>query len=191
MDYDQLFAEFNVGAARQTCLSTEVRLRFEHNLRERKKFERKCARQRQICQRIEDTDIASLRASCPLKEVEAAVAIATSVFVVKGHVSDFVIMGGDVSGYEHPQGKTVRGTPRCLCQDYILDRCSGARDFKLYGIVVPLGMRSFIPLPDHHKPSDSQLKGSTGFADQRFNRIRSSKVQPDSQLKGSTGFAAQ
>ncbi|GJW69106.1 MAK10-like protein [Tanacetum coccineum] len=31
---------------------------------------------------------------------------------------------------------------------------------------------------------DLQLKGSTRFAAQRFNRIRSSKVKPDSQLKG-------
>ncbi|GJS70424.1 hypothetical protein Tco_0703265 [Tanacetum coccineum] len=38
---------------------------------------------------------------------------------------------------------------------------------------------------------DSQLKGSTGFPAQRCNRIRRSKVKPDSQLKGSTGFAAQ
>ncbi|GJR92289.1 hypothetical protein Tco_0264463, partial [Tanacetum coccineum] len=45
MDYDQLFVEFNVGAADQTCLSAEVRLRSEHNYRERKKFERKCQRQ--------------------------------------------------------------------------------------------------------------------------------------------------
>ncbi|GJW22021.1 hypothetical protein Tco_0032643 [Tanacetum coccineum] len=45
MGYDQLFAEFNVKAARQTCLSAEVRPRSEQNFRERKKFERKCARQ--------------------------------------------------------------------------------------------------------------------------------------------------
>ncbi|GJV63795.1 hypothetical protein Tco_1474623 [Tanacetum coccineum] len=41
INYDQLFVEFNVGAC-QTCLNAEVRLRSEHNLRERKKFERKC-----------------------------------------------------------------------------------------------------------------------------------------------------
>ncbi|GJV20921.1 hypothetical protein Tco_1369941 [Tanacetum coccineum] len=42
MDYDQLFAEFNVGAARQTCLSAEVRMRTEHILREKKKLEGRC-----------------------------------------------------------------------------------------------------------------------------------------------------
>nr|GFB86565.1 hypothetical protein [Tanacetum cinerariifolium] len=34
MDYKQLFVEFNVGATRQTYLSSEVRLRLEHELRE-------------------------------------------------------------------------------------------------------------------------------------------------------------
>ncbi|GJY39808.1 hypothetical protein Tco_0426172 [Tanacetum coccineum] len=61
MNYDQLFDEFNVGAARQTCLSAEVRLRSEHNLRERKKFERKCARQTDLL-KDKDTEIASLKA---------------------------------------------------------------------------------------------------------------------------------
>ncbi|GJZ83294.1 hypothetical protein Tco_0648467 [Tanacetum coccineum] len=33
MDYEQLFIEFNVEAARQTCLSSEVRLQLKHELR--------------------------------------------------------------------------------------------------------------------------------------------------------------
>ncbi|GKB96539.1 hypothetical protein Tco_0982676, partial [Tanacetum coccineum] len=45
MDYDQLFTEFNVGAARQTCLGAEVRMWLKHNLRERKILEGRCARQ--------------------------------------------------------------------------------------------------------------------------------------------------
>nr|GFB10089.1 hypothetical protein [Tanacetum cinerariifolium] len=45
MDYDQLFVEFNVGAARQTCLSSKVRLRLENELRGRKMFEGKCVMQ--------------------------------------------------------------------------------------------------------------------------------------------------
>ncbi|GJR80899.1 hypothetical protein Tco_0151684 [Tanacetum coccineum] len=32
MDYDQLYTEFNVGAARQVCIGTEVRSRTEHEL---------------------------------------------------------------------------------------------------------------------------------------------------------------
>ncbi|GKC16711.1 hypothetical protein Tco_1013493 [Tanacetum coccineum] len=41
MDYEQLLTEFNVGTARQTCLSSEVRLRLEHKLAGRKKFKGK------------------------------------------------------------------------------------------------------------------------------------------------------
>ncbi|GKC98266.1 hypothetical protein Tco_1168541 [Tanacetum coccineum] len=36
MDHDQLFTEFNVGAARQMSLSAEVRMRAEYNIRERR-----------------------------------------------------------------------------------------------------------------------------------------------------------
>ncbi|GJS44376.1 hypothetical protein Tco_0569419 [Tanacetum coccineum] len=36
MEYDQLYTKFNVGAARQTCLGVEVRIRAEHTLRKNK-----------------------------------------------------------------------------------------------------------------------------------------------------------
>ncbi|GJS55306.1 hypothetical protein Tco_0628668 [Tanacetum coccineum] len=66
--------EFNVRAACQTCLSAEVKLRSEHNLRERKKFKRKCARQIDLLKE-KDTEIASLKAQLSLKEAEATEAI--------------------------------------------------------------------------------------------------------------------
>ncbi|GJY49939.1 hypothetical protein Tco_0439895 [Tanacetum coccineum] len=74
MDYDQLFTEFNVGVARHTCLSSEVKLRSEHNYRERKKFERRCVRQTDLL-KDRDIKIASLKAQLSLKEAEAAEAI--------------------------------------------------------------------------------------------------------------------
>ncbi|GJT41687.1 hypothetical protein Tco_0941552 [Tanacetum coccineum] len=74
MDYDQLFAEFNVGAAHQTCLSSEVRLRSEHNFREGKKFEGKCNRQANFLKE-KDAKIANLKAQLFLKEAETAKAI--------------------------------------------------------------------------------------------------------------------
>ncbi|GKE34514.1 hypothetical protein Tco_1453836 [Tanacetum coccineum] len=61
MDYDQLFAEFNVGAARQACLGAEVRMRSEHNIRESKRFERKCARHADLLKE-KDVEIANLKA---------------------------------------------------------------------------------------------------------------------------------
>ncbi|GKF29574.1 hypothetical protein Tco_0095916, partial [Tanacetum coccineum] len=74
MDYEQLFVEFNVGAACQTCLSSEVRLRSQHELRGRKKFEGKCAMQIDWLKE-RDAEIASLKAQLSLKEAEAAKAI--------------------------------------------------------------------------------------------------------------------
>ncbi|GJS33605.1 hypothetical protein Tco_0531987, partial [Tanacetum coccineum] len=38
MDHDQLFTEFNVGAARQMSLSAKVRMRTEYNIRERRRL---------------------------------------------------------------------------------------------------------------------------------------------------------
>ncbi|GJV99622.1 hypothetical protein Tco_1554874 [Tanacetum coccineum] len=74
MDYDQLFAEFNVRAARQTCLSAEVRMRTEHILREKKKLEGRCSRQSDLLKE-KDAEIASLKAQLSLNKAEAAEAI--------------------------------------------------------------------------------------------------------------------
>ncbi|GKC19126.1 hypothetical protein Tco_1021276 [Tanacetum coccineum] len=74
MDYEQLFAEFNVGVACQACFSVEVRLRPEHNYRERKKFKRKCNRQADLLKE-KDIDIANLKAQLSLKEAEVTKAI--------------------------------------------------------------------------------------------------------------------
>ncbi|GKD41467.1 hypothetical protein Tco_1261674 [Tanacetum coccineum] len=38
MDHDQLFTEFNLGAARQMSLSAEVRMRAEYNIREKRRL---------------------------------------------------------------------------------------------------------------------------------------------------------
>ncbi|GJR44831.1 RNA-directed DNA polymerase, eukaryota [Tanacetum coccineum] len=74
MDYDQLFAEFNVRAARQTCLSAEVRMRTEHILREKKRLEGRCSRQSDLLKE-KDAEIASLKAQLSLNKAEAAEAI--------------------------------------------------------------------------------------------------------------------
>nr|GEY06843.1 transposase (putative), gypsy type [Tanacetum cinerariifolium] len=74
IDYEQLFAEFNVEAARQTCLGAEVRMRLERELRGRKKFEGKYAMQANLLKE-RDRDVASLKAQLSLKEAEAAEAI--------------------------------------------------------------------------------------------------------------------
>ncbi|GKB46430.1 hypothetical protein Tco_0897183 [Tanacetum coccineum] len=45
MDYDQLYSEFNVGAARQVCLGVEARMRAEHTLEKKDRLEDKCSEQ--------------------------------------------------------------------------------------------------------------------------------------------------
>ncbi|GJR83544.1 hypothetical protein Tco_0154329 [Tanacetum coccineum] len=60
--------------ARQTCLSSKVRLRLEHKLRGGKKFEGKCAMQADLLKE-KDAEIASLKAQLSQKEAKAVKAI--------------------------------------------------------------------------------------------------------------------
>nr|GEX65580.1 hypothetical protein [Tanacetum cinerariifolium] len=74
MDYDQLYAEFNVGAARQMCLGAEVRMRAEHTLEQKNSLGDKCSEQSaHILEK--DTEIAHLRSLLSLKDSEAREAI--------------------------------------------------------------------------------------------------------------------
>ncbi|GKD08559.1 hypothetical protein Tco_1188244 [Tanacetum coccineum] len=80
MDYDQLFAESNVGAAHQACLSAEVDL-----LKEK------------------DVEIANLKAQSPLKEAEATEAIhlrnQVSVVEVAGKSRQFASLESQRDGF--------------------------------------------------------------------------------------------
>ncbi|GKE51392.1 hypothetical protein Tco_1486548 [Tanacetum coccineum] len=60
MDYDQLFEEFNVGAARQICLRSEVRSRAEHELELKEKLRGKYDA-RGVLLREKDAEIARLK----------------------------------------------------------------------------------------------------------------------------------
>ncbi|GJW67857.1 hypothetical protein Tco_0122281 [Tanacetum coccineum] len=74
MDYDQLYTEFNVGAARQMCLGAEVRMRAEHTLEQKDRHEDKCAEQTALLSK-KDVDIAHLKSLLSLREAEAIKAI--------------------------------------------------------------------------------------------------------------------
>ncbi|GJT33222.1 glutathione S-transferase [Tanacetum coccineum] len=74
MDYDQLYSEFNVGAARQVCLGAEVRMRAEHTLEKKVELEDKCAEQAALLSE-RDAEIVHLKSLLSLKEAEAADAI--------------------------------------------------------------------------------------------------------------------
>ncbi|GJW89784.1 hypothetical protein Tco_0167337 [Tanacetum coccineum] len=58
MDYDQLYTEFNVGAARQVCLGAEVRSRAEHELELKEKLRAKYAARGRL---LEEKDLEILR----------------------------------------------------------------------------------------------------------------------------------
>ncbi|GJZ12735.1 hypothetical protein Tco_0547965 [Tanacetum coccineum] len=71
MDYDQLFEEFNVGAARQICLGSEVRSRTEHELKLKEKLRAKYDA-RGVLLREKDAGIARLKSLVKEKETESA-----------------------------------------------------------------------------------------------------------------------
>ncbi|GJS35699.1 hypothetical protein Tco_0534081 [Tanacetum coccineum] len=71
MDYDQLFEEFNVGAARQICLESEVRSRTEHEPELREKLRAKYDAQR-VFLKEKDVEIARLKSLVDEKKTESA-----------------------------------------------------------------------------------------------------------------------
>ncbi|GJR64575.1 hypothetical protein Tco_0010640 [Tanacetum coccineum] len=74
MEHDQLFTEFNVGAARQISLSAEVRMRAEYNIKEKRKL-RAVVEEKDILLKAKGEEVDSLKAQLLVKEAEAAEAI--------------------------------------------------------------------------------------------------------------------
>ncbi|GJV88085.1 hypothetical protein Tco_1532023 [Tanacetum coccineum] len=74
MEHDQLFTEFNVGAARQMSLSAEVRMRAEYNIREKRRL-KSVVEERDELLKEKNEEIENLKAQMLLKEAEAAEAI--------------------------------------------------------------------------------------------------------------------
>nr|GFC45660.1 hypothetical protein [Tanacetum cinerariifolium] len=74
IDYDQLYSEFNIGAARQVCLGVEVKMRAKHTLEKKGELEDNSAEQTTLLPE-KDTEIAHLKSLLSLKEAEAAEAI--------------------------------------------------------------------------------------------------------------------
>ncbi|GKE63405.1 hypothetical protein Tco_1513772, partial [Tanacetum coccineum] len=90
MDYEQLYTEFNVGAARQICLESKVRSRAEHELKLKEKLKGKY----DACGRLlEEKDLEILRLKSLLaKEAERAetmevVRLRNQVSTLTGEVS--------------------------------------------------------------------------------------------------------
>ncbi|GKC60204.1 hypothetical protein Tco_1087802 [Tanacetum coccineum] len=72
--HDQLFIEFNVGAARQISLSTEVRMHAEYNIKEKRRL-RSIVDEKTELLKVKDGEIENFKAQLLLKEAEAAEAI--------------------------------------------------------------------------------------------------------------------
>ncbi|GJX47770.1 hypothetical protein Tco_0272960 [Tanacetum coccineum] len=76
MDYEQLYTEFNVGAARQICLESEVRSRAEHELELKEKLKGKYDARGRL---LDEKDLEILRLKSLLVEVaEKAERVETS-----------------------------------------------------------------------------------------------------------------
>ncbi|GKA49274.1 hypothetical protein Tco_0742232 [Tanacetum coccineum] len=91
MDYDQLFEEFNVGAARQICLGSDVRSRTEHELELKKKLWAKYDA-RDVLLRERDAEIARLKSLVKEKEMESA-----EVFRLRDQVSVLTVEKSSLS----------------------------------------------------------------------------------------------
>ncbi|GJZ16168.1 hypothetical protein Tco_0551845 [Tanacetum coccineum] len=99
MDYDQLFEEFNVGAAQQICLGSEVRSRTEHELELKEKLRAKYDA-RGVLLSEKDAEIARLKSLVREKETEFA-----KVLHLRGQVSvlaaDKSLLNAEVSALKH------------------------------------------------------------------------------------------
>ncbi|GJT94150.1 hypothetical protein Tco_1082995 [Tanacetum coccineum] len=69
-NHDQLFAEFNVGAARQMTLSDEVRMRAEYNIKEKRRLKYVVDDQAEVL-KVKKKEMEDLKAQLLLKEAEA------------------------------------------------------------------------------------------------------------------------
>nr|GEU69235.1 hypothetical protein [Tanacetum cinerariifolium] len=74
MDFDQLYSEFNVGAARQVCVGVEVSMRAEHTLERKSELEDRCVEQATLLSE-KDAEIPLLRSLFSLKAAKAAKSI--------------------------------------------------------------------------------------------------------------------
>ncbi|GJX01482.1 hypothetical protein Tco_0185395 [Tanacetum coccineum] len=70
MDCDQLYTKFNVGAARQICLGSEVRTRAEHELELKEKLNAKYVARGKLLEE-KDSEILRLKSQLAEKEAEA------------------------------------------------------------------------------------------------------------------------
>ncbi|GJT84840.1 hypothetical protein Tco_1066557 [Tanacetum coccineum] len=74
MEHDQLFSEFNMGAAQQMTLGDKVRMRAEYNIKEKRRL-KSVVEGKDTLLKARDNEIENPRAQLLMKEAEAAEAI--------------------------------------------------------------------------------------------------------------------
>ncbi|GJZ53438.1 hypothetical protein Tco_0608323 [Tanacetum coccineum] len=74
MEHDQLFTEFNVGAARQMSLRAEVRMRAAFNIREKRRLSA-VIEEKNLLLKTRDEEVPNLKAQLLVKEAKATEAI--------------------------------------------------------------------------------------------------------------------
>ncbi|GJX57520.1 hypothetical protein Tco_0287417 [Tanacetum coccineum] len=74
MEHDQLFTEFNIGAARQISLSAEVRMRAKYNIKKKRRLRFVIDEQTKLL-KVRDGEIKNLKTQLLLKEAEVTEAI--------------------------------------------------------------------------------------------------------------------
>nr|GEU73308.1 hypothetical protein [Tanacetum cinerariifolium] len=74
MEHDQLFTEFNVGAARQISLSAKVRMHVEYNIKEKRRL-KSVVREKDSLLKSRCDEIESLKAQLLIKKTEAAAVV--------------------------------------------------------------------------------------------------------------------
>ncbi|GJQ93395.1 hypothetical protein Tco_0004534 [Tanacetum coccineum] len=83
IEHDQLFTEFNVGAARQISLSAEVRMCVEYNVKEKRRLKSVVDRQAELL-KVREGEIENLKAQLLLREEKAA-----EVICLRAEASNF------------------------------------------------------------------------------------------------------
>nr|GEY88335.1 hypothetical protein [Tanacetum cinerariifolium] len=111
MEHDQLFTEFNVRAAHQMSLSTEIRMRAEYNIKEKRGLKSAVDEKIELL-KVREKEVEDLKAQLLLKEVKAAEAIRLHAKASKfkeRNAQDVKVTGLEASAMGKDHGPSFRG----------------------------------------------------------------------------------
>ncbi|GJY50892.1 hypothetical protein Tco_0441739 [Tanacetum coccineum] len=100
MDHEQLFTEFNVSAARNLSLSSEVRMRAEYNILEKKKW-KSLAEEKNILLEVKDKEIEDLKSQLLKAKEESAEVTQLRAQVSGFEATESSLRGEVASAHDH------------------------------------------------------------------------------------------